>query len=69
MARPHRTSVRAQLVAQVGAAIRSGELAPGERLPSSRRLAAHLGIHRHTVSNAYVALGRLGLVRRRPGSG
>lgn len=33
-------------------AIQAGRLKPGERLPSSRRLAAMLGIHRHTISAA-----------------
>jgi GntR family transcriptional regulator/MocR family aminotransferase len=34
-------------------AIRSGRLAPGSRLPSSRALAADLGISRGTVSAAF----------------
>ncbi|HEY1890785.1 MAG TPA: PLP-dependent aminotransferase family protein [Steroidobacteraceae bacterium] len=33
-------------------AIQSGRLKPGERLPSCRRLAAMLGVHRHTVTAA-----------------
>jgi GntR family transcriptional regulator / MocR family aminotransferase len=33
-------------------AIQSGRLKPGERLPSCRRLAVVLGVHRHTVSAA-----------------
>jgi GntR family transcriptional regulator/MocR family aminotransferase len=33
-------------------AIQSGRIKPGERLPSCRRLAALLGVHRHTVTAA-----------------
>lgn len=33
-------------------AIQSGRIKPGERLPSCRRLAAMLGVHRHTVTAA-----------------
>lgn len=33
-------------------AIQSGRLKPGERLPSCRRLAGALGVHRHTVTAA-----------------
>ena len=33
-------------------AIQSGRLKPGERLPSCRRLAVALGVHRHTVTAA-----------------
>jgi len=33
-------------------AMQSGRLKPGERLPSCRRLAALLGVHRHTVTAA-----------------
>jgi len=31
----------------------SGELAPGDRLPSSRRLGVDLGVHFNTVAQAY----------------
>lgn len=34
-------------------AIESGRLSAGQRLPSSRRLSAILGIARNTVSSAY----------------
>lgn len=33
-------------------AIQTGRLRPGERLPSCRRLASELGVHRHTVTAA-----------------
>jgi GntR family transcriptional regulator/MocR family aminotransferase len=37
-------------------AVRSGRLAPGSRLPSSRSLAVDLGIARNTVAEAYADL-------------
>ncbi len=37
-------------------AVRTGRLAPGTRLPSSRTLAADLGIARNTVAEAYADL-------------
>lgn len=60
----HSVPLKRQLAAQMGAAIRSGELGRGRRLPSGRLLAGLLGLHRHTVLAAYADLERHGLVRR-----
>jgi DNA-binding transcriptional MocR family regulator len=51
-------------------AIRAGELAPGDRLPTVRDVAADLGVSPATVSAAWQALRRTGLVvsRGRAGS-
>ncbi len=46
-----------------------GTVAPGERLPSERELAAALGIGRSAVREALAALEILGIVSVRPGSG
>lgn len=51
-----------QLRAQLAAAIVSGTLEPGERLPPIRRLAADLGIAPGTVQRAYRELERVRLV-------
>ena len=37
-------------------AVRTGRLTPGTRLPSSRSLAADLGLARNTVADAYAEL-------------
>ena len=49
--------------------IRSGALAAGARLPSTRRVAEELGVNRQTVVEAYRRLEQDGLVRQRVGSG
>src|SRR5919202_6241906 len=53
----------------LAASIRSGELAPGTRVPSERELAAGQGISRMTARAAVDLLARRGLVERRERSG
>lgn len=60
--------VRASLEAQLREAVRSGRLAPGLRLPSSRSLAADLGVARNTVVDAYGQLVAEGWLVARQGS-
>ncbi|MEU6087542.1 PLP-dependent aminotransferase family protein [Streptomyces sp. NPDC047085] len=50
-------------------AVRTGRLAQGTRLPSSRSLAADLGIARNTVAEAYADLVAEGWLTARQGSG
>lgn len=57
-----------QIVEQVRRLIGNQSLRAGERLPSTRRLAETLGIHRSTVSTAYQELWSLGYIDMRPGS-
>ena len=45
-----------QIRQMVAEGILSGRLRPGERMPSSRKLAAHLGVSRITVTQAYAEL-------------
>ncbi|WP_327254559.1 MocR-like pyridoxine biosynthesis transcription factor PdxR [Streptomyces sp. NBC_01244] len=61
--------VRAGLTEALREAARSGRLAPGTRLPSSRSLAADLGIARNTVAEAYAELVAEGWLTARRGSG
>jgi GntR family transcriptional regulator len=67
----HRTEVtlREQLVTQVILGILSGELAPGDRLPSTRELARRFRLHPNTVSAGYRLLERDLWVELRHGSG
>lgn len=55
-------SIRSQLAARLAGLIRDDYLLPGARLPSVRRLAADLGIHRNTVWATYRRLEAAGLV-------
>ncbi|SFJ99630.1 transcriptional regulator, GntR family [Streptosporangium canum] len=50
-------------------AVRAGRLAPGARMPSTRKLAAELGLSRGTVSAAYDQLIAEGYLTARRGSG
>jgi GntR family transcriptional regulator/MocR family aminotransferase len=66
---PAAGGVRAALMAALRAAVSGGRLAPGVRLPSSRSLAADLGIARNTVAAAYAELVAEGWLTARRGSG
>ena len=61
--------VRARLEAALRDAARTGRLAPGTRLPSSRALATDLGLARNTVAEAYAQLVAEGWLTARRGSG
>ncbi|MFD5834986.1 PLP-dependent aminotransferase family protein [Streptomyces collinus] len=65
---PARTRGRS-LQAALREAVRSGRLAPGTRLPSSRDLAADLGVSRGLVTEAYEQLTAEGYLRSSRGSG
>jgi DNA-binding transcriptional regulator YhcF (GntR family) len=58
-----------QLKGQVEYAIACGDLAPGTRLPTVRRLAERLGVSPVTVSQVYRELQKAGLLVARTGRG
>ncbi|MEH1124967.1 GntR family transcriptional regulator [Micromonospora sp. CPCC 206061] len=58
-----------QLVQQVRHALRTGALAPGDKLPTAAEVVAQLAINPNTVLKAYRELERDGLVAPRPGLG
>ena len=62
-------SLTASLAGALDALVNSGELRPGDRLPSERALAAAVAVSRGTVVAAYAALADRGVVDRRQGSG
>ena len=64
-----KTPIYEQLYGIIAAEIMSGEVGEGERLPSKKALAAHLGISVNTVETAYGILAQEGLIRSRPRSG
>ena len=62
-------SLREQLITQVVLGILCHDLAPGQRLPSTRDLSRRFGIHANTASAAYRQLEEEGWVELRHGSG
>ena len=62
-------SLREQLITQVVLGILCHQLAPGQRLPSTRDLSRRFGIHANTASAAYRQLESEGWVELRHGSG
>ncbi|MFR0357798.1 PLP-dependent aminotransferase family protein [Streptomyces sediminimaris] len=66
---PTGPGVRRGLTDALREAVRTGRLAPGTRLPSSRALSADLGIARNTVAEAYADLVAEGWLTARQGSG
>ena len=67
--RTSEVSLREQLMTQVVLGILCRELAPGQRLPSTRDLSRRFGIHANTASAAYRQLENEGWVELRHGSG
>jgi GntR family transcriptional regulator/MocR family aminotransferase len=67
--RSRQESLTEQMVDQIREAIRCARIAPGTRLPSSRRLSEQLAISRNTVVRAYDLLLMEGIVESRPASG
>ncbi|MEU0373467.1 winged helix-turn-helix domain-containing protein, partial [Streptomyces sp. NPDC006283] len=65
----HGPGLRQGLMDALREAVRTGRLAPGTRLPSSRSFAADLGIARNTVADAYAELVAEGWLTARQGSG
>jgi GntR family transcriptional regulator len=68
-ARRSEVSIREQLVTQVVLGILSGDLTPGQRLPSTRELARRFRLHPNTISAGYRQLENERWLERRRGSG
>ena len=65
----HGPQLYERIAARLVDEVRSGALAPGERLPGERELARRLGVGRSSVREAIAALQVDGVVVTRPGSG
>lgn len=68
-AEARRVGARRGLEQALRSAVRSGRLAAGNRLPSSRALAADLGLARNTVADAFTQLVAEGYLEARTGAG
>ncbi|HMS10969.1 MAG TPA: GntR family transcriptional regulator, partial [Pyrinomonadaceae bacterium] len=53
-------TVHEQIVTQVRVGITTGDLRPGDRMPSAREVARRFGIHANTVTAAYRELAASG---------
>lgn len=58
-----------QVIEQIKGMIKSGELRPGDKLPSERDLVEHLQVSRTSIREALSALQLIGLVESRHGEG
>ncbi|MCQ4042651.1 TetR/AcrR family transcriptional regulator C-terminal domain-containing protein [Streptantibioticus rubrisoli] len=58
-----------QIVAELRQRIEAGELAPGERVPSTREITRHWGVAMATATKVLTELRQQGLVRAVPGVG
>jgi DNA-binding transcriptional MocR family regulator len=63
------TSITQQLVDLIAAAIEDGKLDPGEKLPTTRALAADAGVNHLTAARVYRRLAELGYVTATVGRG
>jgi GntR family transcriptional regulator len=63
------TPLYAQLDRGIRAAIASGRLKPGDRLPTVRQLAVDLRVNANTVAKVYAELERAGVLATRRGIG
>ena len=69
MARPRRPAIADALRARIHGAMLSGALRGGDRLPSTRELAADLAADPRVIADAYRQLAGEGLVELRPRAG
>jgi GntR family transcriptional regulator len=63
------TAITTQIVEQVQKRLLSGQLKPGDQLPTVRQLAAELRVNFNTVARAYRILDELGLISTQQGRG
>lgn len=63
------TALTTQIVEQIQNRVLSGELKPGDQLPTVRQLAAELRVNFNTVARAYRILDELGLISTQQGRG
>ncbi|MEZ5305674.1 MAG: GntR family transcriptional regulator [Pyrinomonadaceae bacterium] len=69
LAKDNGVPIKEQLATQILLGIASGDISPGDKLPSRAELARRFDIHENTVSNAYRVLTERGLVEFRSGAG
>ncbi|MEN4013735.1 MAG: GntR family transcriptional regulator [Chloroflexota bacterium] len=63
------SSITAQIVEQIQNRVLSGDLKPGDQLPTVRQLATDLRVNFNTVARAYRILDSMGLISTQQGRG
>lgn len=63
------TPIYLQIISQVKHAVASGDLQPGDQLPTVRQLAADLRVNFNTVARAYRLLDEEGIISTQHGRG
>jgi len=63
------TPIYAQIVEQIREQLNSGELKPGDQLPTVRQLASELRVNFNTIARAYRLLDEAGLISTQRGRG
>ena len=63
------TPIYLQVMSQVKHAVASGELQPGDQLPTVRQLAADLRVNFNTIARAYRSLDEEGIISTQHGRG
>lgn len=63
------TPITTQIVEQIQNRVLSGELKPGDQLPTVRQLATELRVNFNTVARAYRILDSMGLISTQKGRG
>lgn len=61
--------IYAQIVDQVSAQLNTGELKPGDQLPTVRQLASDLRVNFNTIARAYRLLDEAGMISTQRGRG
>ncbi|MEO7674401.1 MAG: GntR family transcriptional regulator [Pyrinomonadaceae bacterium] len=69
LSRNSEVPIREQLIAQITIGVLGGDLAAGDKLPSTREIARRYSVHPNTVSSAYRQLANRSLIEFKRGSG
>lgn len=65
----HKAPIYQSIIKHITQNIQSGQLLPGQKLPSERKLAALIGVNRSTIVRVMTELESKGIIKRQQGSG